>query len=288
MDKVKTYYLLAKPGIVYGNLLATVAAFLFASKGNFNLLLFAATVLGFGFIIGASCVINNLLDRKIDAKMKRTKNRALVTGEVKPFSAVIYAVILWVLGFSFLYFFVNILTVIMATIGVFFYVVVYGAAKRYSTYSTLVGSVSGSMPLVGGYTAVTNNFGIGGLLLFIVLAVWQLPHFYSLGIYKKDEYENAGLPILPVKDGIKKTKKQIFLYIILLILAYSLLFIFKLAGYTYLAVMLIFGFYWLIKSIKGFKISDEKSKPWGKSMFFMSLILLLVFCLMISANSLLP
>ena len=173
----KLYYQLTKPGIVYGNAIAAVSGFFLAAKGHINLQLFIGMLTGVCFVIASSGVFNNYIDRGIDRKMERTKKRALAAGLISVKSALIYGLALGIAGFAILSFFTNLLTVALGLIGVFFYLVMYGIWKRKSIHGTIIGSISGSIPLVAGYCTVTNRFDIGAGILFLILAIWQMPHF---------------------------------------------------------------------------------------------------------------
>ena len=241
---------------------------------------------GVTLIIASACVFNNYLDRGIDKKMDRTKKRALVTGEISVTAAIIYACVLGVLGFWLLAAYTNALTVVIGAIGIFSYVVLYGYYKRASVHGTLIGSISGSTSLVAGYCAVTGKFDLLALLLFLIMAAWQMPHFYAIGIYRLKDYKEAGLPILPAKRGIAATKRQILLYIVLFALTACSLTIFDYAGYLYLIVMLVVSGLWLRLALNRSTIGDDVK--WGKQIFGFSLLSLLVFCLMISIANYLP
>jgi len=282
----KTYYRLTKPGIVYGNSLAAIGGFLLASKGNIDLGLFVAMLVGISFIIASACVANNYIDRGIDAKMKRTKNRALVTGAVSGTQAITYAIILGLIGVLSLGLFTNLLTTAIALIGYFFYVVMYGIAKRRSVHGTVVGSIAGAVPPVVGYCAVSGRFDVGALLLFLVLVCWQIPHFYAIAIYRMKEYAAASIPVLPLKRGMRNTKLHMLFYIVAFIVTTILLSVFGYTGYTYLLVVVAFGLVWLGLCMKGFSATDDIH--WARKMFGFSLLVLLTFCGMISLNAMLP
>lgn len=174
---IKTYYELTKPGIIFGNAVTTTAGFLLASKGDIDWWLFFATLIGLSLIIASACVFNNYIDREIDQKMTRTKNRALAKGLIPVQRAITFAICLGLIGVAFLDLYTNPLTLLVALTGFFVYVVVYGICKRRSVYGTLVGSIAGGVPPVVGYCAVSNQFDTGALLLFTTVALWQMPHF---------------------------------------------------------------------------------------------------------------
>lgn len=211
---VASYYQLTKPGIIRGNLFTTAGGFFLAAAGSVDVVLLLSTLLGTAFIIASGCVFNNYIDRGIDSQMTRTKKRALVTGKISSRSALLYGSILGIIGLLILLIFTNFLTTRIAIAGFIFYVVLYGYFKRRSIYGTLVGSVSGAIPPVIGYSAVTNTFDIGAILLFLILASWQMPHFYAIGIYRLSEYKKANLPILSVVKSVHLTKLHIVLFIV--------------------------------------------------------------------------
>jgi protoheme IX farnesyltransferase len=278
----KKYYQLAKPGIVYGNAIPTIAGFFLAAKGQFSSGLFFSTLIGISLVIASACVCNNYIDRKIDAKMERTKKRALVTKEIPVRNAVIYGLLLGILGFLLLLLYTNLLTAFIAFIGFFFYVVMYSIWKRRSMYGTIVGSISGAVPPVVGYTAVSNHFDIGALLLFMMLVFWQMPHFYAIAIFRLKDYAEAAIPVLPVKKGIFITKIHMLLYIIAFVLTTLLLTVFGYTGYIYFAIAAVLGFGWVLLSILGFKTAN--TKLWARRMFLFSLMILIVLCIMLSLD----
>lgn len=297
---IKEYYKLAKPGIIYGNLLTAVASFLFAvgmqahgiHSGHFDFrwTLFLATAFGISFVIGSACVFNNYLDRDIDRKMKRTSTRALVTGKISVRNALIYGTILGILGLVLLFLYVNILTSLIALFGFFSYVVLYGIAKRGSEWGALVGTLPGAVPIVVGYTAVVNHLDLLALILFLVLACWQMPHFYAIAIYRLDEYREAGIPVFPAKRGMRTTKIHILFFVIAYLLATLSLWILGFAGYVYLASILIFGAIWLWRAVQGFKVRADSTADtkWAKKLFLFSLIVLVSFCVTLAIAPLLP
>jgi len=283
---LKTYYYLAKPGIVYGNVMTTVAGFLFAASKTVHINTLIACVFGTGMVIASACVLNNCIDRDIDAKMERTSKRALVSGRVELADALVYAFVLFAFGFTLLIRGTNWLTVAVGLVGYIAYVALYGYAKRTTIYGTLIGSISGSMPLVAGYTAGTGKFDINAWLLFLIMAAWQMPHFYAIGIYRLRDYKAASLPIWPAVKGIASTKRQILLYTILFIIACALLTIWGHASYSFMVIMLITGAYWLYKALPGRQASNDTD--WARGLFGFSLIILLVLSASLSLNTWLP
>ena len=286
LSLAKSYYGLTKPGIIYGNALTAIGGFLLASRGQVNLWLLLATIMGTSLVIASACVINNYIDRGIDQKMDRTKKRALVTGEISVRNAIIYAILLGIIGFATLALLVNWLVVLIGVVGFIDYVVFYGLSKRRSTLGTLVGSISGATPVIAGYCAVTNRFDLGALILFAILVIWQMPHFYAIAMYRLDDYKAANIPVLPVIKGMRSTKVQIISYIVAFILAVMALTAYGYAGRTFMVVMSLLGLLWLRLGIKGFRMPDEKI--WGRQMFRFSLIIILSLSVMLSVGTILP
>ncbi len=283
---LKTYYHLTKPGIIYGNLMTTVAGFLLASKGDINPGLLLATGVGTALGMASGCVFNNYIDRGIDAKMKRTQRRALPSGTISGRAALIYASVLGLLSFTTLAVFTNKLVLAAGVIAVFFYVVLYGIAKRKSSLGTVVGSVPGALPPVAGYLAVTNNLDGGALLLFLIMVIWQMPHFYAISVFRMKDYAAAQLPVLSVKKGVKTTKNYIMVYIVAYLLAAPLLTLLSYTGFTYMLVMGVAGLVWFWKGVQGFTADNDTA--WARKMFGFSLIVLLAWSFMLSVDVWLP
>jgi protoheme IX farnesyltransferase len=282
---LSAYYYLTKPGIIYGNLVTAAAGFLLASRNHFYPVLLIETLLGLALVIASACTFNNYLDRGIDQKMKRTKSRALVIGTISSRAALIYGTLLGICGYFILAAFTNWLVVGAAALAQFVYVILYGLAKRRTIYSTLIGAVPGAIPPVVGYLALTNRVDSAAVILFLILVFWQLPHFYSIGLYRYKDYKAAGLPILPVIKGETAAKRQIIGYILAFTASATLLSIYGYSGYIYLAAALVLGFGWLSVGIKNYHISG---KLWGRQMFLLSLVVNLGISILIAFGWALP
>jgi protoheme IX farnesyltransferase len=283
---IKDYYTITKPGIVYGNAITLLAGFLLASKGDIDYLLLIASCMGLSLVIASGCVLNNYIDSDIDALMERTKKRAMVTHVISPTYALVYGVVLGVFGFLILGFFTNSMTVLAASIGFFVYVVVYSLwIKRISTHSSILGSISGAIPPVVGYLAVTGSFDIAACVLFLVLVAWQMTHSFAIAIYRLRDYTRADIMILPVKKGVYKTKVQMLLYAILFFVATGSLYVFGYAGLLYLVSMVVSGVLWIGLCVKGLLLGDKDNEAWARKVFLFSIILLLIFCVSIGIES---
>lgn len=280
---MKTYYMLTKPGIIMGNIVTMTAGYALASRGNFNILLFIATLLGLGCVIASAGAFNSYLDRAADAKMARTKDRPLVTGAITPENAIIFGSILGVVGMIILMVFTNFLTAFVAFTGFFVYLVLYAIWKYRSFYGTLVGSVAGAVPPVVGYCAVSNRFDMGAVLLFLILLLWQMPHFFAIAIYRLKEYSAASIPVLPVQKGIYITKVQILFYIVAFMLATALLSYLGYASSTYTLIATLLGLSWLALGFLGFR--NKNDILWAKQMFAYSLVVIMTLCITITVDS---
>lgn len=273
------YYLLTKPGIILGNLIAVGAGFFLASKGNLYLALFLATMLGLTLIMASACVLNNYIDVPLDKKMKRTQKRALPLGIISESRALLFALVLAAGGALILFFFTNVLTLVVAAIGFFVYVVLYSFWKSHTVYGTAIGSIAGAVPPVAGYCAVSDQFDPAALILFAMLVLWQMPHFFAIALYHIEDYRRAQLPLLPLVKGVFRTKIHMTLYIIAFISVSLLLTLFGYTGTTYLYILLSMGIAWLALSIKGFGCSSDKL--WGRDMFRLSLLVITTLCIII-------
>lgn len=281
-ENLGAYYRLTKPGIVYGNALAAVAGYFFGALGSPDLLTFFALLTGISLVIASACVYNNVLDKDIDARMARTKHRAVVTGAISTERALVFATILLVLGSIVLWFGTNVLTVGVALFGHAAYVVLYGYAKRATVHGTLVGTISGSTPPVIGYAAATGQLDPIAALLFLLMVAWQMPHFYAIALFRRDDYASAGIPVLPVVSGIQATRRQIIAYVILFVLLTVVLGILASSLLTTL-VLVLAGTYWLYLCLR--PLADVDTIGWARGQFGWSLQLLLVLCLMLSLDS---
>ena len=218
--------------------------------------------------------------------MVRTKNRALVTRKVSPFSAITYAVVLGMLGFFILLVFVNLLVASLCFFALFSYVVLYGWGKRHTVHGTLIGSFPGAIPPVAGYAAVTGRIDAAAVTLFLILVFWQMPHFYAIAMYRYEDYKRAGLPVLTVEHGMRAARLQIYAYIVGFIAAASALFAFGYTGYIYLAGAVCLGIYWLWRGF--FRLRGLSDEIWGRKMFLTSLIINLGISFFIAVGALLP
>ena len=282
MEKhTRSYVQLLKPGITFSNTISGIAGFfLAASVVPFQWAALLGVVVGIAGVIASACVVYNVLDRNIDKRMKRTAKRDVASGAIRVRYALVYAALLGVVGFTALAALTNALTVWLGVLAYVWYIVVYGIAKRTTAYSTVIGGVAGALPPVAGYTALTNQVDLAGVVLFLILFFWQLPHFYAIAMFRRDDYAKAKLPVWSVRFGMQNTKVQIFVSVLFYAFAASLLTFFGYTGIIYLVLSSALSVYWIYTGIRLYgKVDDVK---WARSMFGVSLVVLLAMCVLIS------
>jgi len=282
---IRPYYQLTKPGIVYSNVMTAIAGYLFGGRWHIVYPVFVGLTIGTGLLIAASCVLNNYLDRTLDAKMKRTQKRPSVTGVIPLRSGMIYAAVLMTTGFMLLVM-TNLLTLAIGALAVVTYVVCYGVAKRRSVHGTLVGTIPGAAALVAGYTAATAQFDQVAILLFLIMVVWQMAHFYSISIFRREDYAAAGLPVRSVSRGVRNTTRHIIGYVVLYLVLAPMLAIVSRARIVYAAVMVGVGLLWLRVAMRG--LTTTEPTRWARQAFGFSLVALLLFSLALPFGVLLP
>lgn len=267
---------LCKPGIVIGNIISIMGSFLFASHSKIDFLLFFNTILGTSLVIASSCVFNNLIDVDIDKKMNRTKNRVLAKNVIMPLSVLYFGVVIGLLGVIILGVFVNFTSMCLSIFGFFVYVVLYTLYyKRKSTCSTFIGSFSGSIPSVIGYTAVTNSIDLFSIFLFLIFIFWQMSHFYSISVLWLNDYKKANIPVFSVINGIFLTKKHILYYVFGFTVSSALLTIFGYLSYKFLFLLFSINVYWLFLSY--YNCKDKKNNIYTQKLFYYSIFVIVCF-----------
>ncbi len=268
----KSYLLLMKPGIIMGNLITMAGGFFFAAGKNYNLIQFLFVTLGLAMIIASAAIWNNYIDKEIDRKMERTKNRAFAQGLISSTQAFLLLFFLLFSGATLLAFYATKAALFVAMFGFVVYIFVYSIAKRISPFGTLIGSLAGAVPPVVGYCSVTGSWDRCATLLFLLLVFWQIPHFLAIATFRLEEYKAADLPILPLVRGMIWTKIQMSFYIFLFGITAFLLWQYQYVNQTFLVLSSLLTLVWFFFSCKGFTLSEDKK--WGRQMFFLSLIVI--------------
>lgn len=281
----RDFYNLTKPGIIRGNLITAAAGGLLAARDHLDLWVFGSMLVGLGLVIASACVTNNYLDRELDARMQRTKDRALVRGAISPAGAIFFAAALLVVGAGALTAFTNAAATYLAIAGWLAYVGFYGYVKRKSAWGTIAGSISGALPPVIGYVALGGQDGVVAGLLFAILVIWQMPHFYAISLFRIKDYRAARLPVLPVVRGGRTTRYRILAYMIAFIVVAPLLSWRGITGVSYAAGVIAVGGWWLWRGYSGWRLSDA---AWGKRVFTTSLVVLSLTCSLLALDVFLP
>ncbi len=262
---------LIKIGIVNSNMITVFTGFFLAiqlSQAKFlaslDLLFYALA--GSGLIIAGSAALNNLIDRDIDPIMSRTKSRPTVTGRFSNSAVLALALTFIIIGEVFL-FSASTTAGLWGLAGVFSYVVLYSMwSKRKHVSNTVVGSISGAIPPLIGWAVVEPSLGAGAWALFLIMFMWQPPHFYALAMRRTEEYRAANIPMLPVVKGFKRTKVSMFVWVLLL---FPLPFLLTELGTPFLILATLLNIGWLYFAVRGFKAKDDLK--WATGMFVYSL-----------------
>ena len=251
MARLKAYVALTKPRIIELLLITTVPTMVVAARGLPSLWLILATVVGGTLAAGGANAINMYVDRDIDALMKRTEKRPLVTGEVTPRAALTFAIALEIAAFIELWALVNLLSAVLAVAATLFYVFVYTLwLKRSSSNNIVIGGAAGAVPVLIGWSAVTNSLGLAPLVLFAVIFVWTPPHFWALAIKYKDDYTAASVPMLPSVASFAKVARQIVLYTVALWVASLIFAPVARMGVIYLGSAIVLGAVFLLFALQ--------------------------------------
>lgn len=209
---------LTKPRIVELLLVTTVPAMILARGGWPSTALVVWTVLGGALAAGGANTLNMVYDRDIDAKMRRTRRRPLVTGQISPLAATAFGVGLEIAGFALLWWQANLLAALLSLASASFYLLVYTVLlKRSTSQNIVIGGAAGAGPVLVGWAAVTGHLGLTPWLLFAVVFLWTPPHFWALAVKYRDDYDAAGVPMLPVVTKLRRCANQILAYTVALV-----------------------------------------------------------------------
>lgn len=214
---MNNYIALTKPGILTLLVATELAALMVAAKGLPSFQIVLAATLGGLFAAGGANTLNCYIDRNIDRVMPRTQHRATASGEISPRNALIYGLTLNVLAVLILGFGTNWFAAGLAALGSFYYVVVYSwYLKRRTEQNIVIGGTAGAIPPLVGWAAVTGSLSVAPVMMFAIIYYWTPPHSWALALLKQGEYDRAGVPMMPVREGPEETRRQVLLYTILL------------------------------------------------------------------------
>ena len=285
--KVRDFIALAKPRITL--LVLVTAAGGMKLAGHASGRTWLATMVGTALVVGAANTFNMWLERDVDARMERTRRRPLPSGRLTPNSALWFGIVLAVVSLPILTFGVNAMTGLLGAIALTSYVLVYTPMKRHSIRALWVGAVPGAIPPLLGWSAVTGRIELGGLALFAILFVWQIPHFIAISIFRASDYDNAGLKVVPVQLGERVTNGMMLRYSIVL-LAVSLVPPFLgLGGIVYGVLAVLLGGMFAVACGMGFRKFEAQRARWAKGVFAFSILYLVVlFGVLVAAGHVSP
>ncbi|KQP20524.1 heme o synthase [Pseudorhodoferax sp. Leaf267] len=248
MSKLRQFYSLTKPRVVQLIVFCAVIGMVLAVPGLPNgaeLQRMALASLGIWLVAGAAAAFNCLVEKGIDARMKRTAWRPTAKNELGDGQTLLFSVVLCAVGSALLYFTVNTLTMWLTFATFVGYAVVYTVIlKPLTPQNIVIGGASGAMPPVLGWAAMTGDVGPEALILFLIIFLWTPPHFWALALYRVEDYRKSGLPMLPVTHGNEFTRLQVLLYTLILFAACLLPFVYGMSSWLYLvaAMVLSLGF----------------------------------------------
>ncbi|MCA9401864.1 MAG: heme o synthase [Candidatus Omnitrophica bacterium] len=275
----EAYIELTKPRIMTLVLITTVIGYYLGGTGMGSWTVLFFLILGVIGTCGGASVINQFLEREYDSKMLRTRNRPIPTGVIKPHQALNFGIILSLAGIFILYTQVNMLTAFLSLLTSFLYIMVYTPLKRVSWLNTTVGAVPGALPPLGGWAAASGTLTFDAGILFLILFIWQHPHFYSIAWMCKEDYERGGFIMLPSVDETgKRTFAQIFWSSIILI-PVSLIPVFTgLTGLYYAIGAIISGLFLFKISMEFIKIHsmDNAKKLLKATVYYLPILLILI------------
>jgi len=239
-QRMRQFYALTKPRVTMLAVFCAVIGMFLATPGMVPWRVLFAGTAGIALLAGAAFAVNCLIEQEIDAKMARTRARPLPRGELTSLQTVIFAGVIGGIGMFLLYRYVNALTMWL-TFGTFVgYAVIYTVVLKPATPQNIViGGLSGAMPPLLGWTAVTGEVAPEALLLVLIIYAWTPPHFWALALYRTEDFARAGLPMLPVTHGQKFTRLHLLLYTLILIASTLLPFVYGMSGWIYLATALV-------------------------------------------------
>jgi len=249
----RRYLELTKPRVVALITFTALVGTLLASPGAPPLEALVWGNLGIALAAACAATLNQVLDRRIDEQMARTRARPLPTRQLTERQALVFAAVLGVSAMTLLAFLVNLLTAVLTFLSLIGYAVIYTLwLKRATSQNIVIGGAAGAAPPVLGWAAVTNGIDPNALLLSLIIFVWTPPHFWALAIARRDEYAHAGIPMLPVTHGVAHTRLQVLLYTVLLGVVTLMPFLTRMSGLIYLAAALVLnaGFLYYALALK--------------------------------------
>jgi protoheme IX farnesyltransferase len=260
-QRARAFYALTKPRVV-SLIVFTAVIGMFLAPGGVTLQVLLAGIVGIWLVAGAAAAVNCLVEQKIDAVMSRTRWRPLPQGELTAAQTLAFAGVLGGVGLWTLFHFVNALTMWLTVATFIGYAIVYTVLLKPATPQNIViGGASGAMPPVLGWAAVTGQVTIEAAILFLIIFAWTPPHFWSLALYRTEDYARAGVPMLPVTHGKLYTRLQVLLYTLILFAVSLLPYVIRMSGMLYLLSALLLGGLFIVHALRiYFAYSDAAAR----------------------------
>ena len=256
----KKYLTLCKPNVVLEMLFTAIVGMLLAVPGMPPLDTLAYSITGIALAASSAAAINQYIDRKADAEMRRTENRPLPKGELTAAKVIAFAAILGVASMALLIIKVNVLTAVLTFLSLFGYAFIYTVyLKRMTPQNIVIGGAFGATPPLLGWAAMTGEVHPYALLLMLIIFVCTPPHFWALAIARREEYAKVNIPMLPVTHGAKFTRLQILLYTVLLLIVTLLPYLTGMTGLIYLAAAVLLGLVFIYLAILMMRRKDNKT-----------------------------
>jgi protoheme IX farnesyltransferase len=264
---------LAKPRVTV-LVIATTLCGALTAPGGIGLGRLLVCLIGTSLVVAAANGLNMVLERDTDKLMRRTRARPIPSGRLTPELASVASLLACAIGLGLLFAFVGKLATVLAAAAFVSYVGLYTPLKRITPLALIVGAVPGAIPPLIGWASARGSLGRLALLQFLVLFVWQLPHFLAIAMFRQDEYARAGLRVLPVVHGARRTKIEIWIYSLLLVVVSLLPVVLGLTGLGYAVVAIASGLAFLVLATAGFSATDDRH--WARRVFFASMPYLVI------------
>lgn len=279
-QRVRDLFTLTKPIVVSLLLVTTFGGMVAGMKSLPPFWLIAWTLLGGAFAAGGASALNQYIDRDLDKHMQRTANRPLAAGRMFPAEGLAFGLALSIMSFYILAGLVNLMSAVLSVVGIIYYVWLYSILLKKNTVQNIViGGGAGAIPPMVGWAAATGNLTAAAWFMFAIIFFWTPPHFWALSIVRKRDYERAGVPMLPVVQGEKETRRQIWLYTLLLVAITILMPLLGLSGTLFMSSALILGL-WLVGVARRVYKGEGNKTAWKmyrySSMYLMFIFLALV------------
>jgi protoheme IX farnesyltransferase len=282
---ISDYYELTKPRIIYLLLVTTFAAMMMAQRGFPPLGLTLLTLVGGAMAAASAGAFNCVYDRDIDRLMTRTMNRPVAAGRISARDALIFATVLGIVSFVLLYFFVNPLAAWLSLAGNAYYVLVYTMwLKRSTPLNIVIGGAAGAVPPLVGWAAVTHSMGGPALGLFALIFLWTPPHFWALALMTNVDYDKANIPMFPNVYGEPRTKREIIIYSVVLVVMSLALYPLHILGALYFAAAAVLGGVFLVDA---WRLIGDVTKNRARALFKYSLVYLALMCVAMVADRIL-